>query len=304
MNDPAAAGEQIAESETGAEPELSLDPHVLGKQIPPEPEGEEVEAQEEGEQAEESDSPSDGEDNADTKPDDQVEKEDPLDKKVRELAYENRQLKRQLEQRRELEQSDDEPEPEPLKTLQDFGNDEQAYNDYLRQRDKEEIKRELRQEQRRERDRTEAQKLADQYAAREDAFEAENPGFKERIHDENLPITNEMAMFIADPESEVGLHIGDFLSRHKDEAYKIAIMPPAQQVRELVKLEARIGKEVAKAKAEKTKASKAPAPPTGLDGSDPGLKASPDDPATADKMSHSDWLKARNKQLEARQKKA
>jgi len=111
-----------------------------------------------------------------------------------------------------------------------------------------------------------------------------------------------MAMFIADPASEVGLHVGDFLSQNKAESARIAGLPSTEQFREMTKLETRIGKEVKKAAAEANKASDAPDPPTGLDGEDPGHASDPSDPADAGKMSDSEWLAARNKQLEKRRK--
>ena len=300
MNDTATADESVVENDQGAEPELSLDPHVMGKTLP-QGDSEEKPASEDDE-VKDSDSPSDGEDNADKQPDesdaDQADEKSEADirKALGKLAYENRQLKRQLEWRQEQASSEEPEKSEPLKTLKDFGYDEQAFNDYLV--DEVSKRAEVRTEQKqRERELKErAQKAADEFAAREDAFEAENPGFKERLHSDDLNITQEMAMFITDPNSEVGLHVGDYLSRNPEEAAKIASGSVPDVMRAMTQLESRIAKEVAKATAEKTKASKAPKPPASIDGSDPGVSVTPDDPKS-DRMSDAEWLKAREKQL-------
>ena len=302
MNDTATADESVVENDQGAEPELSLDPHVMGKTLP-QGDSEEKPASEDDE-VKDSDSPSDGEDNADKQPDesdaDQADEKSEADirKALGKLAYENRQLKRQLEQRQEVAPEGD-ADSKPLKTLKDFDYDEQAFNSYLVEEISERAAQKQERRQHMSKAEEAAQKAADEFAAREDAFEAENPGFKERLHADDLRITQEMAMFITDPESEVGLHVGDYLSRNPEEATKIASMNPTAQVREMTKLEARIGKEVAKAQSAKSKTSKAPAPPKPVDGTDPGVKVAPTDPKS-DKMSDAEWLKAREKQLAAR----
>lgn len=296
MNAPAAADEQVVETEQGQDPDLQANPHMGHLDPDQKPDGKtEPDASDK-----DGDTPAPGEDNADTKPDD-----DALSKATRkagELAYENRQLKRQLEARRQTPAAEE--DPEPLKTLKDFNYDEQAFNGYLIEKGAElGEKRALAKTQQYSAE-TESQTRQREFEIREDAFEAENPGFKERLHAEDLMISPEMAMFIADPASEVGLHVGDYLARNKTEAAKIAGMPPTQQMRAMTKLEDRIGKEVAKAKAAKTQASNAPKPATGLDGTDPGVKSKdPSNPADADKMSDEEWLRQRNKQLEAKRNK-
>ena len=299
MNEPAVADERVVETEPGANPDHQLNPH-MGHLDPDQqkPDGNQDEEEQAAKEGSESDSPPDGEDNADTKPDDDV-----LKRKVGELAYENRQLKRQLEARAEA--APREETPPPLKTLKDFSYDEGAYNAYLSNEIDRRAEVAATRVSRRTNAETEASAEQREFQIREDAFEAENPGFKERLHAEDLMISPEMAMFIADPASDVGLHVGDFLARNKTEAAKIAGMPPTQQMRAMTQLETRIGKEVAKAKAEKTKASNAPKPPANaIDGSDPGVKArDPAKPADADKMSDEEWQAAREKQLAARRAK-
>ena len=295
MNEPAPADAvESVENDPGIDPDLALNPHIAP---PAEPDGDQAEDQD-------GDTSSPSEETTEKKPDD-LPKEDNLQKKIGELAFENRQLKRQLEQRQAQEsQEANEPEPEPLKTLKDFGYDEQAFNRYLIEEGAKLGEQRARRVAQEQSGQTEAQRRADEFAAREDAFEAENPGFKTRLHDDNLRISPEMAMFIADPTSDVGLHVGDYLSRNPTESAKIAGMEPTAQMREMIKLEARIGKEVAKAKAEKTKASTAPEPPSNpVDGTDPGIGGDPSRPADADKMSDEEWIAARNRQLEKRRKR-
>lgn len=302
MNEPAVADERVVETEPGANPDHQLNPH-MGHLDPDQqkPDGNQDEEEQAAKDETESDSPPDGEDNADTKPDD--DEGDKLSLKVGQLAYENRQLKRQLEAAQRQDQ--DEPKPEPMKTLKDFSYDEGAYNAYLSDEIDRRAEVAATRVSKRTNVETEASAEQREFQIREDAFEAENPGFKERLHDETLMISPEMAMFIADPASDVGLHVGDFLARNKTEAAKIAGMPPTQQMRAMTQLETRIGKEVAKAKAEKTKASNAPKPPANaIDGSDPGVKArDPANPADAEKMSDEEWQAAREKQLAARRGK-
>lgn len=300
MNNPEPASEAVAETEPGASLDQQLNPH-MGHLDPDQtqPDGDKEPAPDQAKTGEESDSPSDGKDKAETKPDG-----DALQRKVGELAYENRQLKRRLEDQQRQQQEPGDPTPEPLKTLKDFGYDEQQFNQYLidegARRGAEQARRAMSEDTAM----SEAESRQREFEIREDAFEAENPGFKERLHADDLMISPEMAMFIADPASEVGLHVGDYLSKNKTEAARIAGMSPTEQMRAMTQLETRIGKEVAKAKAEKTKASDAPTPPTGLDGDDPGVKTrDPSNPADADNMSDDEWLAARNKQLEAKRKR-
>jgi len=298
VNEPAAADEQVVENEQGANPDHQLNPHMGHLDPDQKPDGNQDEDEQAAKDETDSDSPSDGEEKAEIKPDEDADRK--LERKLGELAYENRQLKRRLEAKAEA--APREETPEPLKTLKDFGYDEQAFNGYLidegARRGAAQARRELAS-----RDvETEAESTQREFQIREEAFEAENPGFKERLHAEDLMISPEMAQFITDPASEVGLHVGDYLARNKTEAAKIAGMTPTQQAREMTKLEARIGREVAKARAAKSEASKAPKPPANaIDGSDPGVKArDPSSPADADKMSDEEWLAAREKQLAKR----
>ena len=294
MNEPDAASEQVAETEPGVD-QTQFNPHQGHLDPDQQPDGSQGKEPEAKTTEDDAEAPPASEETAETKPDD-----DALQRKVGELAFENRQLKRQLDAAGQEQASDDVP-PEPLKTLKDFNYDEQAFNEYLIEEGAKRGEARARKAMAADTAKTEADRRQDEFEAREDAFEAENPGFKERLHDENLRISPEMAMFIADPSNEVGLHVGDFLSRNPTEAAKIAGLPPTQQMREMVKLESRIGKEVAKAAAEKTKTSEAPEPPANtVDGTDPGISLDPSNPDDADKMSDEEWIRRRNKQLNAK----
>lgn len=281
MNEPAAAVEPVDENAVpGADPELSLNPHQ-GHLIPSDDDEPKPDADKDDAKA--ADPPSAVEDL------DEKDPADGLSKKVSELAYENRQLKRQLDERKATAEA----APEAIKVLKDFGYDEAKFNEYL----VDETSTRTAAKMRSQGVDLSAHKAEDEFTARETAFDAENEGFSERLHAEDLKITTEMAAFIRDPDSEVGLHVGDYLSRNKSEASRIAAMTSTGQAREMLKLETKIGKQVAKASAEKTKVSKAPKPSPGIDGINPGLQVSPSDPGTADSMSDDEWLAARNKQL-------
>jgi len=122
------------------------------------------------------------------------------------------------------------------------------------------------------------------------------------LFDISTPITTTVAMYLEDGSTDSDLRMTvakQLLDNDSKELWRIAGLSAVQQSREMVKLESKIAKEVAKMATEKSKTSKAPSPPKPLSGaSDPGIdKVSPTDPATADKMSHADWLAARNKQL-------
>jgi hypothetical protein len=295
MNEPAPADEVVVETEPEIDPNLSLNPHMGTGEPEPTPDGEQAPTGDD----QDGETPAPGEETAEPKPDD-----DALQRKVGELAYENRQLRRELEAKAAAAEPEDDTPAEPLKTLKDFNYDEQAFNEYLVEETSARTAKKLARTQAQSAGQTEAQRRADEFGAREDAFEAEHPGFKERMHKDDLMISPEMAMFIADPTSEVGLHVGDYLSQNPTEAAKIAGMNPTTQMREMIKLESRIGKEVKKAAAAKTETSKAPKPPANaLDGTDPGVSGDPANPADADKMSDDEWLQRRNKQLEERRKR-
>lgn len=299
MNDPDAAGEHIAENEPGVDAQNRLNPHLGHMDPDHKPDGSRGSDQDDDDGDERGDSPAPDEEKVDKKPRDD---DAAMQKKVAELAFENRQLKRQLEQRARAEPESPE-QSEPLKTLKDFGYDERAFNEYLIDEGSKRAEARMARRQSETTQVTEAQRRADEFAAREEAFEAESPGFKERLHDDNLRITQEMASFIMDPSSEVGLHVGDYLARNPTEAARIASLSETGQFREMVKLEERIGKEVKKAAAAKSKVSKAPNPPVNtVDGSDPGLSLNPAVPKDADRMSDKEWLAARNRQLEKRRK--
>lgn len=294
MNEPAAAGEHVVETEPG-DPNKALNPH-MGEE--PAPDGVEEPKPGDGEEPEaEGAAPAPAEDNGDIEPDD-----DALRRKVGELAFENRQLKRDLDAAREA--PEDEAEPEPLKTLKDFDYDEQAFNRYLIEEGAKLGEERAKKAQAKTSHDAEAQRQQDEFAAREAAFDAEHPGFSERLHADDLMISPEMALFIADPASETGLHVGDYLSQNKAEAARIAGLPVTAQAREMVKLEERISGEIAKAKAEKAKTSTAPEPPANpVDGTDPGVgDVNPGDPKSDD-LSDDEWLARRNKQLDKRRSK-
>lgn len=299
--DPASVDNgEAANAAPGAEPELSFNPH-MGHLIPPEGDDEPA-PDADKDKAKDGDSPPPAEGDSEPNPDDE-----PADKKakrIEELAFENRELKRKLEEQQKQPPADpgDDPKPEdkpePLKTLKDFEYDEQAFNKYLIEEGAKLARKQMAEESKRDTAKTEAQVQQDRFDARVEAFDVDHPGFKERLHAEDLKISPEMAVFIADPESEVGFHVGDYLSQNKEEAAKIAAMSPTNQMREMTKLETRIGKELAKAAAERKKASNAPEPPANpVDGTDPGTVLDPRDPRTADKMSDAEWLAARNKQV-------
>lgn len=224
---------------------------------------------------------------------DENEPGDAKQKRIAELAYENRQLKRELDASKG---SDDEPaEPEPIKTLKDFGYDEQKFNDYLIDKAAERVAATSQKSSRA----TEAQRAEDEYSAREAAYAADKSDFMELVHHDDLRISPEMARFMKDPESDVGLDVAYHLGKNPNEAARIAALPETGQYREMVKLESKIAKSKAKLAAEKSKPSNAPEPPArGVGDGDPGSAkpVSAGDPKSDD-LSDAEWLAQRNKDL-------
>ena len=273
------ADEQIVE--TGADVADEVEDEVVT------PDGDDSESEAEQNEA---DSPPAVEEN-----DDETESDDARQKRIAELAFENRQLKRQLEARQQRPEST--AEAAPVKTLKDFDYDEVAFNDYLI--DESSNRAEARAARRQQS--TEQQRQFDQFRAEADAFDTKVAGFADKLFAESTPITQEVALHLQDADSdpEVRLRVAECLLKDDmKELKRIGSMNTVGQHAELLKIKGNIAKEIAKVNAEKTKGSKAPAPPKPIDGNEPGVnRKSPSDPTTADKMSDKEWIAARNKQI-------
>lgn len=194
------------------------------------------------------------------------------------------------------------PQPQPakpveqaVKTLADFEYDDVKYQSYLfEQAESRAVKaaeKRLREQQEtdaKERRRTE-------FARREAEFEKANPDYRSKTRSPSFPVSDAMAEVFA--ESEEGPAVAFYLANNAGLAEQISKLPPLAAARELGRIEAKLI--AAREKAAKT-VSDAPPPPPKVESVDPGnVSAKPDDP-DSDKLSDSEWLRRRNKQVERR----
>lgn len=268
-----------------------------GADASPEPEAEVVEAEAEPTEPEVEES------EADSPPavegsDDETESDDTQSneqKRIAELAFENRKLRRELQ----AKQSRAEAEAEPIKARTEFDTDEE-FNEYLVDQGAQRAERRIESA----REQQEFQSNRDKLESDVEAFDASNDldgKMAEAMFAPDTPITQVVAQHFEDAETDAELRMGvakHLLVDKPKELSRIAGLSPVQQSREMVKLETKIAKDIAKMKAEKSKTSKAPAPPKPVDGSDPGVsdKANPTSPES-DQLSTKEWIARRNKQL-------
>jgi hypothetical protein len=122
------------------------------------------------------------------------------------------------------------------------------------------------------------------FRERESEFASSVEGYFDKVYDPGLPMSPAMVEAIA--ESDIGPRVAYYLAENPDVARKIANMTPTQAAREFGKLEVKLST-AAPVKA----VSKAPPPPPKIDASEPEIEKDPD------KMSTTEWLKWREKQL-------
>lgn len=268
-------------------PETGADEPANTETVTPEAE---AEATPEPEEQIEADSPPAAEGSGDETDSDSTDPEKER-KSAAELAYEKRKAKREAD--RKAEQKD----AEPLKTLKDFDYNEQEFNRYLVEQSTEQAKAQIQAEQ----EQAAADDAMDRFAGEVDAFDADNEGFSDWLFDEKTPISAEVAMHLRDTDvdTEIRMGVAQHLRDNPKELQAVANSNPIQAHKHLLELSTKVAKDQAELRAAKSKTSKAPKPPTSIEGSgNPDItKKSPTDPGTADKMSDKEWLAARNKQL-------
>lgn len=209
---------------------------------------------------------------------------------------------RQTREEPAANQQRDDAGDQDLKTLADFNYDEKAHAKYVRDLARAEARREaqsVRDELQQGRTQVEREQARSGFQERTEAWAKE-----QRIDDVGRlfadprnggpVVTDSMAEAIMD--SEQGPALLNYLTRNRGESEKIARMSPAQQGREIGRLEAKLA-----AKPHANRVSGAPPPAPRIDGSGPAgsgnVKAdSPD----SDSLSDAEWAKAREKQLAGR----
>jgi hypothetical protein len=197
------------------------------------------------------------------------------------------------------------PEPqaplqtEKAKTLADFNFDEAQHQAYIFQQSAkaatEAAKRELKAEQETQRKQKD---LAD-YVGRVKEFAKDKADFNDVA--ESARISDQIAEMVV--RSEQGPELAYHLGKNPDVATSLSALPPSIAAYELGMLAARLkfDREIA-AKA-KTSLSQAPPPAPRIEATGDGTpKAKPDDP-DSDKLSDAEWVKRRNAQVAARQRR-
>ncbi len=160
---------------------------------------------------------------------------------------------------------------------------------------------------------TEAQRVANDFKKREGSFAdaVDDYGevadvaigtWKQLASESQAPALDAISGSIL--ESDHGPELLYYLGQNPDEAERIAKLSPTRAVMALGQLEAQLAEqepEKGKEARTSTPVSHAPEPITPIKKpSGSGVKYSPDDPKTADKMTTDEWLKARREQVRHR----
>lgn len=215
------------------------------------------------------------------------------------LTWEKHQREREAEHWRQIAEQRSQPAPkaeeEKLPTLEAHGYDEAKYQaallEYADARALQSVERRFAEyeQQRSEQARVEA------FAARQREFSATAPDFEERVlRDPTLPISEAMRAVILD--SETGPAIAYHLAQHREEAERIAQLPPHLAALALGRIEGRM-QAVKDAKARPAHVTQAPPPPPKVDTADAAPeKVATTDPAS-DRLSTDEWVKAERKRM-------
>jgi len=246
----------------------------------------EVEDEQKAEQA--SESSTDTTEDAQKK-DDEQRKFDKLTKKRRAAERDRDYWREQALKSQYLKQVEN-VEPEPVKTLEDFGYDETKYQQHLfdqaRKGAIEEAKRVLKEEMKQE----SVSKRMSEFNKRMEKYSETVDDFDDVVRNESLSISQTMADVASGMEN--GPEVLYYLGNNPDLAYEISQLPPSMTGREMGRIEATLA---AKAKSGE-KVSKAPTPPPKIAGADGKVNINPST-VDSDKMSTDEWMKRRNKQV-------
>ncbi len=186
----------------------------------------------------------------------------------------------------------EEPQRElSLPTLEQHGFDEAKYQaaliEYATKQAEAVVERRLAEA---EKQRTEQARIST-FAERQRDFAKANPDFVERVmQDPTLPITPAMRDVIVDSES--GPEIAYWLANNREQAERIAALPPHLSALEMGRIEGRLSVQKAKPRPVVTQAP--PPPPTVDAEPSVSVKASTSD---SDKLSDAEWMKLREKEL-------
>lgn len=218
---------------------------------------------------------------AETAPAEEPEKPDPAQRKIAELAFKEREARRERDRLLKiLERQSSAETPKPKPKLEDFD----TLDDYLEARDEwrdTASKKETQAE-------TDTTPVIDDYS-RDAMYQAgmqKYPDFDEVVGAEHVPITPFMANAVLTIDDEAKqADVAYHLATHLKEAQRISRLAPEKQIAEVVRLEMKLSTKPVK------KVSTAPKPMTPVKGS----ATSNDELSPNDDMA--EFIRKRNKQL-------
>lgn len=219
--------------------------------------------------------------------------------RIKELADERnhwRELALRASQQPEPVRAPEPPKADPVKLpqLADFQYDEAAYQaallDYATKQAEQVVERRLSE---REAAYAEHKRLST-FQERQQAFAKAVPDFEDRVmRDPTLPITPAMRDVIVD--SDAGPEIAYWLATNREQAERIASLPPHLAALEMGRVEGRLQAQKEAARKPVPRVTQAPPPPPTVEDGPTEVEKSPDD------MSMSEWLKWREKGLRKKQ---
>jgi hypothetical protein len=168
-----------------------------------------------------------------------MEPESRAEKRIKQLVAKQREAEREAEYWRGRAESQVRPEPTQQSTtaapeVYQF----EQYDDYLVAKAKHEIRHEIRAEQEQRENKSKVETFEQTFNTRINKAAETEPEILEIVNDRTLPISNPMAMVIK--ESESAPEIIKYLSRNREESFKISRMNPIAAAREIGKIEYKI----------------------------------------------------------------
>lgn len=224
--------------------------------------------------------------------DEKTEEQSNFDKRIHELTRKAADAQRERDEWKKAAMSRQQeevktPEPEPIKTLEDFDYDDSQYSAYMlnlatetsKASAVEEARRVLSEEQRN----AEVQLRRSEFSKKEAEYAKNLKDYEQVARSNDLHITQDMGEMIM--ESDRGPEVLYYLGKNPDIAAKIATLAPITAAREMGKIEAKL--ETPKAEPTKT-----PPPPPKIPSGESELTKSLDD------MDDDEYAERRRKYIE------
>lgn len=212
-------------------------------------------------------------------------------KRIDELTRNWRETERDRDYWRDKAMSK-ETKPEPVtqdlefKTLEDFDYDETKFQKHMAEVITNQAKKEALEAVKTTQAETSKQQQERQFLNKEAEFAKDIDDYHMVTRSRDFPVSDQMFDVVS--ESDDGPAVLYYLGKNIDLARQINSLPPIQMARELGKLEAKV---IADRSKKGESVSKAPPPPPKIAGTSATVEKDPD------KMSTSDWVKWREKQL-------